>query len=179
MNDLEMQQIESFIKKEKDYFKFYRNPVSKITVFLIFSNTNNEIIRIKKIKKCLQNGVFNKNMFFSIIQNYKNHENKKYRFDSCNQYNFNILPENVENYVNKENVDDYYFMNTVYSIEDIYFEDTIEIFESLNCLYFLFKEQKRTNTTTKRVYIKENNRKTRKINNNKKNMLDFLSELDD
>ena len=131
MNDLEMQQIESFIKKEKDYFKFYRNPVSKITVFLIFSNTNNEIIRVKKIKKCLQNGVFNKNMFFSIIQNYKNHENKKYRFDSCNQYNFNILPENVENYVNKENVDDYYFMNTVYSIEDIYFEDTIEIFESL------------------------------------------------
>ena len=97
--NLETDFLNDFKNKEKEYFKFYRENVSSITIFLLYVNINNELVHVKKNKKKLTNNTFDENMFFSIIKKNKYFNKKKYIFDSCNQYNFNLLPENVENFV--------------------------------------------------------------------------------
>jgi len=169
---LETQSLDEFKKNEKEYFKFYRKPVTHINIFLIYCNIKNELVYVKKDKKLIENGIFDESKFFSIIKNRSFLNNKKYIFDSCNQYNFNLVPENVENFLKNQNIDNYYFMNTYYSVQDIDFDDTIEFFSQLNSLYFLFKEEPSSNNKTRRVYIKSN-KKTRK-NRNPLNLLTML-----
>lgn len=171
--NLETDFLNDFKNKEKEYFKFYRENVSSITIFLLYVNINNELVYVKKNKKKLTNNTFDENMFFSIIKKNRYFNKKKYIFDSCNQYNFNLLPENVENFVLNENVDNYYFMTTYCSIEEIKFDKTIDFFSELNSLYFLFKEEPNGNNKTKRIFI-NTNKKTRK----NKNSLNLLTLLD-
>lgn len=170
---LETQFLDEFKKNEKDYFKFYRKEVTYVNIFLLYCNIHNELIHVKKDRKTLTNGIFDESAFFSIIKNRSFLNNKKYIFDSCNQYNFNLVPENIENFLNSDTIDNYYFMNTYYSIENIEFDDTIEFFSGVNSLYFLFKEEPSTNNKTRRVYI-NTNKKTRK-NRNPLNLLTMLN----
>ena len=116
-------------------------------------------------------------MFFSVIKNYIYSNNKKYIFDSCNQYNFNLLPENVENFLHNNTIDNYYFFNSFSSIQDIQFDKTIEYFSELNSLYFLFKEQPISNNKTKRVFINNTKNKNKKTKKNKNN-INLLTLLD-
>ena len=117
--DLETDFLNEFKNNEKEYFKFYRKEVNKINIVYLYCNLKNELVYVKKDKKYIKNGIFDETMFFSIIQNYSVLNHKKYTFDSCNQYNFNLFPENVENFLNTNNIDNYYFMNTFYSVEPI------------------------------------------------------------
>ena len=85
--NLETDFLNEFKNKEKDYFKFYRKNVSNINIFLLYVNTKNELIYVKKHKKNIgDKGIFDENMFFSVIKNNSYLNNKKYIFDSCNQY---------------------------------------------------------------------------------------------
>ena len=170
---LETQFLDEFKKNEKDYFKFYRKHVKNINIFLLYSNIKNELVYVKKYKKIIKDSKFDESEFFSVVKNRNFLNNKKYIFDSCNQYNFNLVPENVENFLNSDTIHNYYFMNTYSSIENIEFDDTIEFFSDLNSLYFLFKEEPSSNNKTRRVYI-NTNKKTRK-NRNPLNLLTMLN----
>ena len=93
-------------------------------------------------------------------------ENKKYGLLSILQYNINLKPEEITNYI--EDSSNYNFLNTKREINDILWEDTINIFQDINKLYIVFYEKKITNKNTKKVYIKHKN-KTKEEKNKQKN----------
>ena len=145
--------LEEFKKKENPYNQFYKTNLSFINIILIHVNQQQEIVHLKTQKIYITKNIFNKNDFFTILKNNLTFNNKRYFFDSCIQYNFTLNPEDVQHYL--KNYDLYDFINTIHSIDDIYFEKTIEIFHNMNTLYFLFVEENTKKNTTRKVYIKK------------------------
>tara|TARA_Y100000590_G_scaffold406421_1_gene495712 strand:+ start:361 stop:846 length:486 start_codon:yes stop_codon:yes gene_type:complete len=145
--------LEEFKKKENPYNQFYKTNLSFINVILIHVNQQQEIVHLKTQKIYITKNIFNKNDFFTILKNNLTFNNKRYFFDSCIQYNFTLNPGDVQHYL--KNYDLYDFINTIHSIDDIYFEKTIEIFHNMNTLYFLFVEENTKKNTTRKVYIKK------------------------
>jgi hypothetical protein len=84
---------------------------------------------------------------------------RKHSLKSIIQYNVDLNPENVINYLRKPN--QYNFFYPKPKIEDIKWKDTISLFQDLNCLYILYQERNKTNQGTKKNYKKRHN-KTKK-----------------
>jgi hypothetical protein len=84
------------------------------------------------------------------------------------KYNITLEPEHIKKYVNDELEDE--FLSKVDILQDIYFKDTINLFQDLNCLYFIFcnkKVRENKNKITKRIMIHLSSRKKNKLTRKK------------
>lgn len=152
MNTLSI--IEDFKKKEKKYDKFYRKDVTCINVCFVYINLQNEIVHVKKEKKHIQDNLFSQYDFLKMLKNNKQLFENSFYFDKCIQYNFSLEPDNIQNYFNHSEKFD--FLHVYNYSQDIFFEKTIQFFDHLNSIYFLFKEEKKSTG-------KNSKNKTRKV----------------
>ena len=75
------------------------------------------------------------------------------------KYNFNIKNNDINKFL--KNNEEYKFLTKINEITDIYWDDTIPLFYSLNSLYFIFNEK--GNKHTKKIILKRKKKsKTRK-----------------
>ena len=152
--------LEKIKKEDESYNDFYNEKITNIELNYIYINRKNNIEYFKKNKCILNENKLSKERLLYLLKTNIKRENKKYGLLSILQYNINLKPEEIRNYI--EDSSNYNFLNTKREINDILWEDTINIFQDINKLYIVFYEKKITNKNTKKVYIKNKMKHKRK-----------------
>ena len=167
-DDLDCSWIDNFEQSEQEYACFYKEKIESVKLNYIYVDENNSINNIHQETLLLDNGKIDKDKMIEIIKNNKNRNKTNYSLISILKYNITLEPEHIKKYVNDELEDE--FLSKVDILQDIYFKDTINLFQDLNCLYFIFcnkKVRENKNKITKRIMINLSSRKKNKITRKK------------
>ena len=157
--------IDSIEEIEKDNDILYKEKIDEITLIFLYIN-NNEVQNTKKdyfeLKKP---GVLSKEDLVSIINKNKINNSLKYTLNSILKFNITIDPENIKKFIVDEDItaqNNLYF-SKLKNVDDINWEDSINMFEHLNTLFFIYNIKKSNNSATKRVIFKKQNTTRKKI----------------
>lgn len=152
--------IFDYERLEEKYETFYKRDVTSVNVSMIYVNSNNEIsaISTKKYDFVKPNIIPRDHLVKLITENMaKNDIN--YKLLSVLKYNIDIIFDDLPYMLNKPN--DYPFMTSLTSLEDINFKPTIDMFSEINSLYILYYEKDRatkTKSSTKKIIFKTNSK---------------------
>ena len=163
--ELDTDWINNFEIAEKDYDGFYKEPISYIKAYYLFVNNANEIHKVKRENIFLQeNSLLSKETLISMIKKNQIDENHKYNLVSLLKYNITLEPEHIQQFLSSNNENNY--IQPLTTISDINYDHSINIFQDLNSIYLIFHEFKKklNHSNTKKIYFKNNNRKTKKRN---------------
>ena len=109
----------------------------------------------------IDNKVINRDQLIYLLKKHKNYNSKQHKLISILQYNFDLEPENVLNYLKHK--EEYNFLTVVSKINNILWNDTISLFKNLNSLHIIYyEEQVKKNSNTKKVYIRNGKLKRKK-----------------
>jgi hypothetical protein len=161
--DIDSTFLDELEEEEKTFFKFYLKNVNFINIFFIYVNSNNEIIFLKTEKfNNLHDGTIYDKQIIELIKKNSKLYNNEYDFKNLCSYNFCINPKEIMDFLQNKIKNDYFKSYSL--VQTIKYKDTIELFETMNDLYLIFKEhiENRKNNVTKKVYLKHSNKKTRK-----------------
>ena len=176
--ELDTSWITNFENLENEYNLFYKAKVTEISMFSIYINRDNEVIKIKKDKiNNLTNNTINKNNLIYFIKKNNLYNNIKYKLISILKFNIDIDALNINNFLKsqtppetqetQENIINTPYLSVIKNINDIRFNNTINIFQDINSIFFIYYNDTIQNTnnlhTTKKVYINTNKqRKTKR-----------------
>ena len=89
------------------------------------------------------------------------HNNKKHNLISILQYNIDLAPQELSLYMRKE--ENFNFLSIRSNINDIKWDDTVNLFKDLNSLHILFYESSNSRKNqTKKIFIRSNRKLKRK-----------------
>jgi hypothetical protein len=134
--------IDTFEELEKDYQRFYKETVETINLFFVYVNKSNNVENVIQDKLMLENSTINKLTLLDIIRTNNVKNNIKYKLISMLKYNITLSPEEIKSFVFDE-LDETY-LESISTIDDLHFDETITILNDLNCLYFIFYEIRET-----------------------------------
>ena len=176
--------IDDFKKENENYTDFYTEEVTTITLFFIYINNNNDVENLSRDLMILdrKNTVMRDQLIQIIKQNqiHNNNNNKyKYKLISLLKYNIDIEPEEIYNFINNKDDSSFskrFFIQEKY-LNDIIYKNTINIFQDLNSLFFIFKESLpiannnnnnnnsiKSNTTKKTIVFSQKHKTRRRKN---------------
>ena len=169
--------IDDFKKDNENYSLFYTEEVTNITLFFIYINNNNDIENLSRDLMILdrKNTVTRDQLIQIIKQNQihnNNNNNNKYKLNALLKYNIDIEPEEIYNFINNKDHSSFstrFFIQEKY-LNDIIYKNTINIFQDLNSLFFIYKEtspiannkSNNINNTTKKTIVFSQKHKTRR-----------------
>jgi hypothetical protein len=176
--DLDTSWIDDFKKDNEKYSEFYTEEVTNITLFFIYIDHKNNIENLSRELLILdkKNTIIRDQLIQLIKQNHiqnnnnNNNNNKyKYKLTSLLKYNIDIEPEEIYNFINNKDDSSFnkrFFIQEKY-LNDIIYKNTINIFQDLNSLFFIFKEinpldNHNKNNTTKKTIVFSQKHKTRR-----------------
>jgi len=167
---LDNEWIYEFEKIDNDYQYFYNEDLNFLIIHCVYVNIENEIDKIKKEKIDMKNNnnVFSRDTLLGLLKNNAFNCGKRYSVLSILKYNIDIHHSNIKEYINTN--DSPSFLSVIKNIDDIIFNQTINMFQDLNDIVIIFyektlEEQKnqglqRTKSNngslTKKVYIRSN-----------------------
>ena len=162
--DIDETWINEFKKNEELYDDFYKDKVEYIKLFYLYVSSTNSIESTKKDSIQLDNdGILKKNKIIALILQNQNFNSIKYKLLSLIRFNIDIEPENINEFVYNTHTDKpSQFITSEKYLNDIKYSDTINIFQDLNCLYFIFYEEKPKSNSKPTLYTTNNNH-TKKI----------------
>ena len=163
--------LDKFKAAEIKYNEFYKVPVTSINIYLMYVNKDNELEHIHT-DKCLlnENGLLKREIIISFIKRYQLLFSIHYKLLSLLKYNIDLEPTEIKEFTLEEiTLSNKRFIHSEKYLEDIHFKDSINMFQDLNALFFLFYEEKPSMHNTRRVKISQN-RKTKRNNQNIKNL---------
>ena len=161
-DEIDTDWVDEYNRIERNYNEFYNEKVNTIRVFFMYINNDNIVVNIKKETVDLNvTSILSREQLLSLIKENQN-DGVKYRLFSLLRYNINLEPEEIEMFASasaseagtgpsaseagpsKASASPYEsrFLTNIEDINDIYFNDTIGIFQDLNAVYILFKEKK-------------------------------------
>jgi len=153
--------IDDFEQIEKLYNGLYTEQLQNVLVYFLYVNDKKELFYIKKNVIEINDGQISKEHLVFLLKNNHIHNKKKFRPITILKYNINLQPKDIIHYL--KNTKNYSFLSLERNINTISWEDTIPLFHELNSLFIIYTENKKTNNTTKKVYIRnKNNRKTKR-----------------
>ena len=164
--------IDDFKKENDDYSNFYTEEATTITIFFIYIDNTNNIEHLSRDLLVLntKNTIIREELIHIIKQN-QNHNNNKYKLISLLKYNIDIEPEEIYNFINTKDDSSFnkrFFIQEKY-LNDINYQNTINIFQDLNSLFFIFKKTLplivNKHNTTKKTIVFSQNHKTRRRKN--------------
>ncbi len=161
--ELDNKWIENYETQELAYNDFYKDDVKYIKVYSLIINRKLILENINEENFLLENSnILKKYELISLINKYK--KDQKVKLLSILKYNINLDSDNIFEYL-KQETENNLFLQSVKSIEDIYFDPTIAMFEDLNSLFFIFVETNNIEKSqTKRIFLHSNQKKTKKRN---------------
>jgi len=163
--------IKEFETIDKDYENFYSNDVFFINIHFIYINSQNVIDNIKEHKFIMStpNYIHRDELVGLIKHNYIKNDNK-YILLSILKYNFKLEPENINTFLRDDDIDCFNvdFFTPIKNIDTIKFEKTIDMFQDLNDLFFVFYEKTNGN---------QNQNQTHEINQNNIIKSDFYTNI--
>ena len=162
-NDLDCSWINNFDNTQGSYLKFYKEIPQKVNVYIFYVNKENIIEYQKKFKiKLNKDGILKKENLSIIIQKTKK---PFYILKNILKYNFTTNPEDINKFIaSNEKVT---LVNYVNNIQDIKYNETVKIAQSLNALYLVYKHKEKTQNNTKKVYKLKKKYNTRRNLGNK------------
>ena len=177
--------IDDFKKAETIYNDFYKEPINSITIFLFYVNKDNELEHINT-DKCLllENGVIKRDVIISFIKRHQHRFSVNYKLLSLLKYNIDLEPVDIHTFINEDiTISDKRFMKSEKYLNDIYYDESIHMFQDLNALFFIFYEEKPSYvkssdaTMTKRVKLLSHHHKTKRNNDKIKKNLKIYKQL--
>jgi len=163
--------LDKFKAAEIEYNEFYKEPVTSINIYLMYVNKENELEHIHS-DKCLlnENGLLKREIIISFIKRYQLLFSIHYKLLSLLKYNIDLEPTEIKEFTLEEiTLSNKRFIHSEKYLEDIHFKDSINMFQDLNALFFLFYEEKQSMHNTRRVKISQGH-KTKRNNQNIKNL---------
>ena len=155
--------ISKFEKNDKLYQDFYKDNVYYTNIDFIYINKENEIEKIKQesflmsVENCIT-----RDELIGLLKRNSIDNNKRYSIMSILKYNINLEDDDIKNFLLSTNSSDYnqHFLTVNKHIDIIKFEKTINMFQDLNNIYFIFYEKPKplehssnSNFITKKVYL--------------------------
>ena len=180
-NDLELDAdwIKEYELDDEKYKHFYKEEVASINYYCIYIDATNSIIKIKKNKQLIIKNTINKEQLFYILQKNSTDNHTKFKLSSILKYNIELEPENITKFINAkyknitQDREDNPQFQEIKTIDDITYEDTINILQEINALFIIYNINTTNNNTrssqhnqTKRINIRPQKKSNQK--NNKK-----------
>ena len=166
----DMSWIEEYLDLEKPFEKFYNKPVEYVNCFFIYI-INRNIENINKNVLTITDSVITKEKILDIVNKNKHKMGKSYNLSGLVQYNFDIKTDDVNKFLINDSRENYQYMEYLKEykqIEDIYWGETIPFFGKVNSLYFIYMFKRDCNGT-KKIYLKNKDKKKNKNAKNAKN----------
>jgi hypothetical protein len=173
IEDLDTSWIDEFKKENETYSDFYTEEVTTITLFFIYIDQKNNIENLSRDLLILdrKNTILRDQLIQLIKQNQIHNDNNKYKLTSLLKYNIDIEPEEIYNFINNKDDSSFnkrFFIQEKY-LNDIIYKNTINIFQDLNSLFFIFKEiiplvNNNKNNTKKTIVFSQKHKTRRKKN---------------
>jgi hypothetical protein len=161
--------INNFEKNDKLYQDFYKDNVYYTNIDIIYINNENEIEKIKQesflmsVENCIT-----RDELIGLLKKNSIDNNKRYSLMSILKYNITLEDNDIKNFLLSTNSSDYneHFLTINKHIDTIKFEKTINMFQDLNNIYFIFFEKTKnihqtgnSNVVTKKIYLTPNYKK--------------------
>jgi len=154
--------INEFEKTDKLFQDFYLDNIYYTEIHFIYINTTNNIEKIKEEHFLLKTpNHISREEIIGLLKRNTIENNKKYSILSILKCNITLKPEDIKTFLKSTNLTDYLdnFLVPIKNIDAITFEKTINMFQDLNDLLFIFYEKsandikKSSNNETKKVYL--------------------------
>lgn len=178
---LDEEWINEFEKTDKLFQDFYLDDIYYTEIHYIYINTKNDIEKIKEEHFLLKTPNFiSREEIIGLLKRNININDKEYSILSILKCNITIKPEEIKGFLLSSNSNDYLenFLKPIKNFDDIIFEKTINMFQDLNDLLFIFYEKteeelkRKKNNITKKVYL---NSKTKHKNTIRKQHKDIYT----
>jgi len=163
MNDeLNDDWINQFEESEKLYKDFYKDNVYHINIDFIYINNDNEIEKIKQdIFLMSEHNSIKRDELIGLLKRNSIDNDKRYSLLSILKYNITLDADDIKNFLLTSDLSIYNkkFLTINKHIDTIVFEKTINMFQDLNHLYFIFYEKSNDitrrdlNSITKKIYL--------------------------
>ena len=144
--DLDISWIQNHEKILSIHENYKREPMESISLYFLYINQHAEIEKIIREKEGLEiMGDFqqlSKERILQIVQQKKKTDSGKYSLDHILLYNLTIEPENIQKYINTDNLLEFSqpFIKNLSVIDEIKIYPSIFVFHSLNSIFFFFKK---------------------------------------
>jgi len=148
--------IKNFDKIDQLYQDFYRDDLCYINLKIIYVNKNSEIEKIKQETFLMSSpNYISREEIIRILKNNTIDKNVKYTLLSILKYVITLEPEDITHFLN--DTYNFMFLKVIKNIDAISFEKTINMFQDLNDLIFVFFEKtpetKFTHNLTKKIFL--------------------------
>lgn len=161
--------IEEYEVSELNYSSFYKEKIETIKLNYIYVDDTNHVSCLNQESLFIVDGKLDKEQIIDIIKNNRKKNNINYKLISILKSNITLEPEQIKTYIDDDEYNED-FLSKVDILQDIYFKDTIHLFQDLNGLYFIFCDKNlprndKKNITKKimlRISHKHKNKNTRK-----------------
>lgn len=174
--DIDDIEIDKIKQAEQVYNDFYKEPVASIAIYLLYVSKTNELQHLQS-SRCLlaEKGLLKREIIISFIKRYQHKYAIKYKLLSLLRYNIDLEPTEINDFLEEDIVfNDSRFITSEKYLNDVTYKDTINMFQDLNALYFIFYEEpvNSAHQLTRRVILTNaaTHKTRRNICKNKKNL---------
>lgn len=158
---IDQQYITDFEDTEKEYNKFYNEDIKQIKIIYIYINNDNEVYSIKSENEKIKNNCLTSERILYLIKNNQFNLLTKHKLVSLLKFNIDLQHTELKNFILNESTDNY--LMSLKIIDTIHFNNSIDIFNDLNSVIFIFTNKiEQKNNTTKRINIRTHTSKSRR-----------------
>lgn len=147
--------------KLKSLYK--ENQKDNVNLTFFYVNENNEVYSIKNKLELVENGIITRERQLYIIKENQFNMLHKHKLISLSYFNVDISKNNIEELINNKVNNNFYTKLEI--VDTIKLNPSLNIFNKLNSIYYIYKVITNSNNTTKKIILSEKNRKTRKSQN--------------
>lgn len=153
-SDMDDKWLNELEEEEEEYDIFYKDITDIIKVNYIYINDEKKIYHIKKESIDLDSNILDKAHLIYLLKKNKDYNNLSHKIISILQYNIDIKPQDINLFMKEP--DNFNFLTINDNIDDIKWEDTINLFKDMNTLYIIYyKPPFKSKKQTKKIYIKQ------------------------
>ena len=154
--------INSFEDNDKLYKDFYKDNLYCVNIDFIYVNKNDEIEKIKQESFLMSvHNSITRDELIGLLKRNSIDNDKRYSLLSILKYNITLDAEDIKPFLLSHDLSSYnqQFLTVNKHIDTIFFEKTINMFQDLNNIYFIFHEKpddlkkRDLNNVTKKIYL--------------------------
>jgi len=154
--------IKNFDKTDELYQEFYKDDLHYVHLKCIYVNKEGDIEKINQDTFIMNKpNIVSREEVLQILKQTMTHNSINYSLLSILRYNITLDPDDVKYFLLNDDMNTYdKFLTTIQNIDTITFEKTINMFQDLNSLIFVFHEKSKdnqkmsSNNSTKRIYLR-------------------------
>lgn len=164
--DIDTSWIEDFEK----YNDFYKEKITDINLKFIFVNNAGYIDKIKTDNIILERtNILPKEQLLLVLKQILIENKRQYSLMTMFTFNISLDNDEVEELYNNDSNDFDDYITTINGIDDIYWQDSINLFKDMNELNIILMKKKTTNNNTRKVYFDKKLKHSHKHKHTRKN----------